>query len=73
MQISPKLPFHQALYLAQARTALDIEDWRNALGAARQGLEMLMDRVWRWLGKHELGQIIVAAVQHPPEGEQPPA
>jgi recombinational DNA repair ATPase RecF len=50
---------HTFNYLAQARAALDIGDWRNALGAARQGLEMLTDRVWRWLGKHELGQITV--------------
>jgi|GEM_PF-160796 len=50
---------HTFNYLAQARAALDIGDWRNALGAARQGLEMLTNRVWRWLGKHELGQITV--------------
>ncbi|PMQ14746.1 AAA family ATPase [Janthinobacterium sp. AD80] len=48
---------HTMNYLAQARTALDIGDWRNALGAARQSLEMLTDRVWNWLGKHELGQL----------------
>lgn len=50
---------HTFNYLAQARAALDIGDWRNALGAARQGLEMLTERVWKWLGKHELGQISV--------------
>jgi hypothetical protein len=50
---------HTFNYLAQARAALDMGDWRNALGAARQALEMLTDRVWRWLGKHELGQITV--------------
>ncbi|HEY0847152.1 MAG TPA: AAA family ATPase [Noviherbaspirillum sp.] len=48
---------HTFNYLAQARAALDMGDWRNALGAARQSLEMLTDRVWRWLGKHELGQL----------------
>ena len=46
-------------YMTQARTALDMGDWRNALGAARQSLEMLADKVWRWLGKHELGQLTV--------------
>lgn len=46
-------------YLAQARSASDMGDWRNALTAARQSLEMLTDRVWKWLGKHELGQLTV--------------
>lgn len=46
-------------YLAQARSASDVGDWRNALTAARQALEMLTDRVWKWLGKHELGQLTV--------------
>lgn len=46
-------------YLAQARSASDMGDWRNALTAARQALEMLTDRVWKWLGKHELGQLTV--------------
>jgi recombinational DNA repair ATPase RecF len=50
---------HTFNYLAQARAALDMGDWRNALAAARQGLEMLTDRVWKWLGKHELGQLTV--------------
>jgi recombinational DNA repair ATPase RecF len=50
---------HTFNYLAQARAALDIGDWRNALGAARQCLEMLTDRVWKWLGKNELGQLTV--------------
>lgn len=50
---------HTFNYLLQARTALDIGDWRNALVAARQALEMLTDKVWKWLGKHELGQLTV--------------
>ena len=50
---------HTFNYLFQARAALDIGDWRNALGAARQCLEMLTDRVWKWLGKHGLGQLTV--------------
>ncbi|WP_227012192.1 AAA family ATPase [Duganella sp. FT27W] len=44
-------------YLTQAREALDIGDWRNALGASRQCLEMLADKVWNWLGKNGLGQL----------------
>jgi len=34
---------HTFNYLAQARTALDMGDWRDALGASRQNLEMLSD------------------------------
>jgi hypothetical protein len=44
-------------YLEQARAALDIGDWRNALGASRQALEMLTDKIWKWLGKNDLGVI----------------
>jgi recombinational DNA repair ATPase RecF len=50
---------HTFNYLTQARTALDMGDWRNALGAARQSLEMLTDKVWKWLGKNDLGQLTV--------------
>lgn len=48
---------HTFNYMAQARAALDIGDWRNALGASRQSLEMLTDKVWSWLGKNGLGQL----------------
>jgi hypothetical protein len=48
---------HTFNYMAQARAALDIGDWRNALGASRQGLEMVTDKVWSWLGKNGLGQL----------------
>jgi hypothetical protein len=48
---------HTFNYLIKARAALDLGDWRNALGAARQALEMLTDKTWKWLGKHELGQL----------------
>lgn len=44
-------------YLVQARAAVDIGDWRSALSASRQSLEMLTDKMWKWLGKHELGQL----------------
>ncbi len=46
-------------YLIQARSALEMGDWRNALGASRQALEMLTEKVWKWLGKNELGQLTV--------------
>ncbi|HEX5277062.1 MAG TPA: AAA family ATPase [Fluviicoccus sp.] len=42
-------------YLAKARAAIDNLDNREALAACRQGLEMLSEKVWRWLGSHELG------------------
>jgi energy-coupling factor transporter ATP-binding protein EcfA2 len=42
-------------YLAKARTSKDNLDYREALAACRQGLEMLSQKVWRWLGSHELG------------------
>ncbi len=50
---------HTFNYLLQARAALDMGDWRNALAAARQALEMISDKVWKWLGKNELGQLTV--------------
>jgi recombinational DNA repair ATPase RecF len=50
---------HTFNYLAQARAALDIGDWRNALAAARQALEMLTEKLWKWLGKYDLGQLTV--------------
>lgn len=42
-------------YVAKARASKDNLDHREALAACRQGLEMLSDKVWRWLGSHELG------------------
>ena len=42
-------------YVAKARAAKDNLDNRDALAACRQGLEMLSEKVWRWLGSHELG------------------
>ena len=50
---------HTFNYLLQARAAMDMGDWRNALGAARQSLEMIADKVWKWLGKHDHGQLTV--------------
>ena len=42
-------------YVAKARASKDNLDHRDALAACRQGLEMLSEKVWRWLGSHELG------------------
>lgn len=42
-------------YVAKARASKDNLDHREALAACRQGLEMLSQKVWRWLGSHELG------------------
>lgn len=42
-------------YVAKARASKDSLDHRDALAACRQGLEMLSEKVWRWLGSHELG------------------
>lgn len=42
-------------YIAKARASKDNLDHREALAACRQGLEMLSEKVWRWLGSHELG------------------
>lgn len=50
---------HTFNYLAQARATLDMGDWRNALGASRQNLEVFSDRVWKWLGKNDLGMLTV--------------
>jgi recombinational DNA repair ATPase RecF len=44
-----------ANYIAKARAAKDILDDRGALGASRQALEMLSQKVWRWLGSHDKG------------------
>lgn len=42
-------------YVAKARAAKDNLDDRDALAACRQGLEMLCEKVWRWLGSHDQG------------------
>lgn len=46
-------------YLEQARAALDVGNWRNALSASRQALEMITEKIWKWLGKNDLGLITV--------------
>lgn len=42
-------------YVAKARASKENLDHRDALAACRQGLEMLSEKLWRWLGSHELG------------------
>ena len=42
-------------YVVMARASNDALDSREALASCRQGLEMLSEKVWRWLASHELG------------------
>ncbi|MGC0112727.1 AAA family ATPase [Ralstonia pseudosolanacearum] len=42
-------------YVVKARALKDALDYREALASCRQGLEMLSEKVWRWLGSHDLG------------------
>tara|TARA_R100001443_G_scaffold114920_1_gene131656 strand:- start:16474 stop:19107 length:2634 start_codon:yes stop_codon:yes gene_type:complete len=46
-------------YLLNARAAVDRGDHRGALQPCRQALEMLANKIWRWLGKNELSVISV--------------
>ena len=42
-------------YAVKARASMDNLDHRDALAACRQGLELLSEKVWRWLESHGLG------------------
>ncbi|MCH8181392.1 MAG: ATP-binding protein [Proteobacteria bacterium] len=44
-------------YVMKARASKDALDNREALTSCRQGLEMLAEKVWRWLASHGLGVI----------------
>lgn len=46
-------------YMARARTALDVGDWRNALGPCRQALELVSDKIWKWMDKAGHGSISI--------------
>lgn len=46
-------------YLINARAAVNRGDHRGALQPCRQALEMLANKIWRWLGKCGLGLISV--------------
>ena len=52
-RVSGNVPIRN--YVAKARASKDNLDHREALSACRQALEMLSEKVWRWLGSHELG------------------
>ena len=42
-------------YVVKARASKDALDNREALASCRQALEMLSEKVWRWLASHDLG------------------
>lgn len=44
-----------ANYIAKARAAGEVLNDRDALASSRQALEMLSEKVWRWLGSHDQG------------------
>jgi recombinational DNA repair ATPase RecF len=46
-------------YVVKARAARDELDDRGALDASRKAIEMLTEKIWRWLGSHEQGTISV--------------
>ncbi|APC19664.1 hypothetical protein BLL42_27660 (plasmid) [Pseudomonas frederiksbergensis] len=55
-------------YIVKARAAKDELDDRAALASARQALEMLSEKMWRWLASHDLGMI---GLQLPGVGAEP--
>lgn len=57
-----------ANYIAKARAARNALNDRDALAASRQGLEMLAEKVWRWLGSHDQG---VLSLQLPGVNAEP--
>lgn len=42
-------------YVEKARASKNALDNREALASCRQGLEMLSEKVWRWMASHDLG------------------
>jgi hypothetical protein len=42
-------------YVTKARESRNALDDREALASSRQALEMFSEKVWRWLGSHDLG------------------
>lgn len=48
-----------ANYIAKARAGRETLNDREALAASRQALEMLSEKVWRWLGSHDHGVLSV--------------
>ena len=58
-----------ANYIAKARAARETLNDRSALAASRQALEMLSEKVWRWLGSHDQGvlNLMLAGVGAEPQ------
>lgn len=46
-------------YLANARRAMEQGDDRGCLGSSRQALEMLVGKIWKWLGRCNHGMLTV--------------
>lgn len=46
-------------YIAKARAAHNALNGREALSSSRQALEMLSNKVWRWLGFYDMGLLSV--------------
>jgi hypothetical protein len=42
-------------YVVKARASKNVLEGREALTSSQQGLEMLSEKVWRWLASHDLG------------------
>lgn len=52
-----------ASYIVRARYALELLNYRDALSASRQALEMLSNRIWGWLVSHDLGALNLIVFQ----------
>jgi recombinational DNA repair ATPase RecF len=48
-----------ANYVSRANVALTRFDSREALSFARKALEMLLNKAWKWLSSHDLGELTV--------------
>lgn len=57
-----------ANYIAKAKAAREALNDRDALAASRQALEMLSEKIWRWLGSHDQG---VLTLMLPGVGAEP--
>ncbi len=57
-----------ANYITKARAARDVLNDRDALASSRQALEMLSEKVWRWLSSHDQGvlNLMLAGVNAEP-------
>ena len=44
-----------ANYIARARAGREVLNDRDALAACRQALELLSEKVWKWLSSHDQG------------------